>query len=144
MIQLARSELAPRAKLDPGRFLARAIEDLPDDEKYDNVLCFNVLTNSPHYAQPLERLLSCASKRILLRESMGDDLIVRYTPDPYLDKGKRHIRVYRNTYPLAEVEAFMEEHGFRATRIRDERTGDGTEMVVDIPHQWRILLGERS
>ena len=142
MIELARSELAPRAGLEPERFRLAAIEDL-DEERYDNVLCFNVLTNSPHYALPLERLLRAADRRILLRESLSDDLVVRYTPDPYLDEGKRHLRVYHNTYPIDEVEAFMEEHGFRVTRIRDERTGDGTEMVVDIPHQWRILLGER-
>jgi SAM-dependent methyltransferase len=144
MIELARAELAPRAGLEPERFRVGAIEDLPDGEGYDNVLCFNVLTNSPHYALPLERLLGAARKRILLRESMGAGLTVRYTPDPYLDEGSRHIRVYHNTYPLEEVEAFMEEHGFRVTRIRDERTQDGTEMVVDIPHEWRILLGERA
>jgi SAM-dependent methyltransferase len=141
MIELAQSELAPRAGLEPERFMLGAIEDV--EGSYDNVLCFNVLTNSPHYAQPLERLLGAARKRILLRESMGGELIVRYTPDPYLDEGKRHIRVYHNTYPIDEVQAFIEEHGFRVTRIRDERTGDGTEMVVDIPHEWRILLGER-
>jgi SAM-dependent methyltransferase len=141
MIELARLELAPRAELNPQRFTLGAIEDI--EGSYDNVLCFNVLTNSPHYAQPLERLLGSARKRILLRESMGGELIVRYTPDPYLDEGKRHIRVYHNTYPIDEVQAFIEEHGFRVSRIRDERTGDGTEMVVDIPHEWRILLGER-
>jgi SAM-dependent methyltransferase len=141
MIELARSELAPRAGLEPGRFTLGAIEDV--EGEFDNVLCFNVLTNSPHYALPLERLLGAARKRILLRESLGGELIVRYTPDPYLDEGKRHIRVYHNTYPIDEVQAFVEDHGFRVTRIRDERTGDGTEMVVDIPHEWRILLGER-
>ena len=62
---------------------------------------------------------------------------------PVPRRGRAHIRVYHNTYPLDEVTAFMEEHGFRVTPIRDERTGDGTEMVVDIPHQWRILLAER-
>lgn len=141
MIELARSELAPRAGIDPDRFQVASIEGL--EGEWDNVLCFNVLTNSPHYALPLERLLLGARKRILLRESLGDELTVRYTPDPYLDEGKRHIRVYHNTYPLEEVAGFMEEHGFRVTRIPDRRTGDGTEMVVDIPHQWRILLGER-
>jgi SAM-dependent methyltransferase len=141
MVALARSELAPRAGLAPERFQAAAIEDL--DGVYDNVLCFNVLTNSPHYAAPLERLLHAAGSRILLRESMGDELIVRYTPDPYLDEGTRHIRVYHNTYPIDEVQGFMEEHGFHVTRIRDERTGDAPELVVDLPHQWRILLGER-
>jgi SAM-dependent methyltransferase len=142
MIQLARSELAPRAGLEPERFQATPIENLAD-ERYDNVLCFNVLTNCPHYAMPLDRLLGVARRRILVRESMGDELVVRYTPDPYLDEGSRHIRVYHNTYPIDEVQELMEDGGFRVTRIPDERTGDGTEMVVDIPHQWRILLGER-
>ena len=141
MIELARTELAPRAGLEPQRFQLGAIEQL--DGAWDNVLCFNVLTNSPHYALPLERLLACTRRRILLREAMGDELIVRFTPDPYLDEDKRHIRVYHNQYPLEEVEAFMRDNGFDVTRIRDERTGDGTEMVVDIPHRWRILLGER-
>ena len=141
MIELAREELAPRASLDPERFQLGAIEQL--EGTYDTILCFNVLTNSPHYALPLERLLRAARKRILLRESLGDELIVRYTPDPYLDENKRHIRVYHNTYPIDEVVGLMEQEGFDVTRIPDARTGDGTEMVVDIPHQWRILLGER-
>ena len=141
MIQLAREEMAPAAGLDPERFMLGSIEQL--EGAWDNILCFNVLTNSQHYAQPLERLLACTRKRILLRESMGEDLVVRYTPDPYLDEGKRHIRVYHNTYPLHEVRALMEESGFEVTQIRDERSDDGVEMVVDIPHTWRILLGER-
>ncbi|HZN88427.1 MAG TPA: class I SAM-dependent methyltransferase [Thermoleophilaceae bacterium] len=141
MIELARSELCPRAGVAPERFELGAIEGI--EGRFDNVLCFNVLTNSPHYALPLERLLEAAGKRILLRESLGTELTVRYTPDPYLDEGARHIRVYHNTYPRREVVSFMEEHGFAVTAVPDERTGDGTELVVDIPHEWRILLGER-
>lgn len=141
MIALARAEMCPAAGLAEDRFSLGAIEHL--DREFDNIVCFNVLTNSPHYGQPLERLLRCARERILLRESMGDALVVRYTPDPYLDEGQRHIRVYHNTYPIGEVTAFMEAHGFSVTRLVDRRTGDGTEMVVDIPHDWRILLGER-
>lgn len=137
MIELARSEMGA-----PERFEVGTIEEL--DRTYDTVLCFNVLTNSPHYALPLERLLQAARKRVLLRESMADELVVRYTPDPYLDEGARHIRVYHNTYPIAEVTAFMREHGFTVTRIADRRSNDGVEMVVDIPHHWRILLAERA
>ena len=74
---------------------------------------------------------------------MGDELIVRFTPDPYLDEGKRHIRVYHNQYPIGEVRELMQSEGFDVTALRDERTGDEVEMVVDIPHRWRILLGER-
>jgi SAM-dependent methyltransferase len=137
MIALARAEMAA-----PDRYEHGAIEDL--ESEYDTVLCFNVLTNSPHYALPLERLLHATRRRILIREAMGDELITRYTPDPYLDEGKRHLRVYHNQYPITEVTAFMHAHGFTVTRIPDRRSNDGTELVVDIPHQWRILLGERS
>ena len=142
MVALGRQEIAPRAGFDPERFILGWIEDL--DEAYDITLCFNVLTNSPHYALPLERLLACTRKRLLLRESLGERLIVRFTPDRYLDANKRHVRVYHNTYPMAEVVAFMEAQGFRVSRIPDRRTGDQTEMVVNIPHEWRILLAERA
>ena len=141
MIDLARQEMCARTKLSSDRFRLGSIENL--DQEFDNIICFNVLTNSPHYALPLERLLRCTQKRLLLRESLGDELIIRYTPDPYLDEGKRHIRVYHNMYPIKEVMSFIKEFGFTVTQIQDERSRDGIEMVVDIPHQWRILLAER-
>jgi SAM-dependent methyltransferase len=142
MIELARAEMPAPTGIAVDRFQVGAIEELTTE--YDTVLCFNVLTNSPHYALPLERLLHAARRRVLLRESLGDSLVTRYTPDPYLDEGKRHLRVYHNTYPIDEVTAFMQEHGFRVTRITDRRSNDGVEMVVDIPHYWRILLAERT
>lgn len=141
MIDLCRSEMCPAAGIPPDRFILDAIENL--DSPFDNILCFNVLTNCPHYALPLERLLVNARKRLLLRESLGPELTVRFTPDPYLDEGKRHIRVYHNTYPLDEVTDFIRAHGFHVTRIVDKRTGDAPETVVDIPHTWSILLAER-
>lgn len=141
MIDLARSEICPRAGLPPERFALGAIEHL--DDAFDNIICFNVLTNSPHYGLPLERLLACARKRIVLRESLSDTSVVRFTPDPYLDEGKRHIHVYHNTYQRAEVIAFMEERGFDVTPVVDDRSGGRVEMVVDIPHDWGVLYGER-
>lgn len=141
MIALAREEMCTQTTLPPDHFRLGSIENL--EQKFDNILCFNVLTNNPHYALPLERLLLCTKKRILLRENLGETLKVFYTPDPYLDESKRHIRVYHNQYPIAEVLAFIEEFGFKVTHIFDERSQDGIEMVVNIPHQWRILLGER-
>jgi SAM-dependent methyltransferase len=141
MVEMARTETCPRAGIRGERFALGAIEWL--EGQWDNILCFNVLTNSPHYALPLERLLRCTRKRLLLRESMGEELIVRYTPDRYLDDGKRHIRVYHNQYPIVEVTQLMNELGFRAKPVIDERTNDGVESVVDIPHKWRILLAER-
>jgi SAM-dependent methyltransferase len=141
MIEMARAETCPRAGFPGTRFKLGAIEWL--EGEWDNVLCFNVLTNSPHYALPLERLLRCTRKRLLLRESMGDELIVRYTSDRYLDEGKRHIRVYHNQYPILEVRQLMEVSGFHVRHFVDQRTKDQVENVVDIPHRWRILLAER-
>jgi len=142
MITLAQTEMSARAGLAPERFTLGRIENLA--REFDTILCFNVLTNNQHYALPLERLLRCARRRILLRESLGEELIMRYTADPYLDEGQRHIRVYHNQYPLSEVITFMNEFGFHVTPIYDRRSQDGIEMVVDIPHRWRILLGERE
>lgn len=141
MIELCRSEMCPRAGLPEERFTLGAIEHL--EREFDSILCFNVLTNSPHYALPLERMLARARRRVLIRESLSDGLTIRFTPDPYLNEGRRHIRVYHNTYPLDEVSRFIEENGFRVTRFVDERSNDGVEMVVDIPHRWKILLAER-
>ena len=141
MIDLARTEMGALAGLPSDHFILDAIENL--DQVFDTVLCFNVLTNSPHYALPLERLLNCARRRILLRENMGETLTVHYAPDHYLDEDKRHIRVYHNQYPLEEVKSFMASFGFKVTQFVDQRTNDGIEMVTDVPHQWRILLGER-
>src|SRR5207253_7383086 len=83
MIALAHEEMT---QIPRERYRLGAIEDIRD--QYDNILCFNVLTNSPHYALPLERLLLATKKRLLLRESLGDELVVRFTADPYLDEGK--------------------------------------------------------
>lgn len=142
MIDLARAEMCPAPISNPRCFMLGSIEDL--DQEFDNIICFNVLTNNPHYALPLERLLKCTRKRLLLRESLGSDLIIRYTPDAYLDEGKRHIRVYHNTYPIDEVTSFIADQGFCVSSIPDRRSNDGVEIVVDIPHQWRILFAERK
>jgi SAM-dependent methyltransferase len=142
IVALAHEELCPLAGLPVNRIQLGWIEHL--QSSFDNVLCFNVLTNSPHYGLPLERALKAARRRVILRESLWDGpLVVRYTPDPYLDEGKRHIRVYHNTYPLGEVAEFCESYGFRVTQIPDRRTNDQPELVVDIPHYWRILHAER-
>lgn len=142
MVELARTEMCLRTNLTDDRFSLGSIENL--EIEYDNILCFHVLTNAPHYALPLERLLSCTKKRLLIRENMGSELEIRYSPDQYLDPGKRHINVYHNRYPLEEVKDFISRYNFRVTQITDRRTNDGVEMVCDIPHQWRILLAERE
>ena len=142
MIDLAREEICRKSGLSPQRFILGAIEDLAI--QFDHIICFNVLTNSPHYALPLERLLLSTRKYILLRESFGEKLIIRYTPDENLDKDSRHIRVYHNTYPIKEVISFMTDYGFVVSPIKDLRTNDEVEMVCNIPHWWKILVGKRD
>ncbi|MDB5104275.1 MAG: hypothetical protein JWP91_1964 [Fibrobacteres bacterium] len=140
-IALAREEMGSAAGLPAERFIPGSIESL--DRAFDNVLCFNVLTHNAHFGKPLEALLRCARKRILIRESLGDALSVDFRADAFIDEGKRHLRTYFNTYPRVEVERLMDEAGFTVTRIRDRRTGDGTETVCGVPAHWRILLGEK-
>jgi SAM-dependent methyltransferase len=142
MIELARSEMIIPTDLKKTDFILAAIEDL--DRGYDNILCFNVLTNNPHYALPLERMLCCCRKRILIRESFGKELKVTFQPDYNIDEDKRDLRVYHNTYPMNETIEFIKSYGFEVKTIIDERTKDGMEMVCDIPHYWRILMAERK
>lgn len=141
LVELGRKELCPVAGLDPSRLSCGRIEDL--DMPFDNIICFNVLTNSPHYAECLDRMLASARRRIIIRESMSDTMTIRYSPDPYLDPEYRHLNVYHNTYHMDEVIKFIEAHGFTVHKFVDKRTNDGMEMVVDIPHYWKILLAER-
>ena len=142
MIELAKQEMCnSKSKLKSTNFILNTIENI--EKEYDNIICFNVLTNNPHYALPLERLLKCTKKRLLLRENLDQNLVVRYTHDLYIDKDKTHIKVYHNTYPIDEVEKFIENYGFKVTRILDERSKGNIEMVVDVPHRWQILLAEK-
>jgi ubiquinone/menaquinone biosynthesis C-methylase UbiE len=138
MITLAQQEIP----LPPHRFQLGCIEDL--DHSFDHILCFNVLTYAPHYAQCLERLLRCTKKTLLIRESLHQNLIIRYQPDPYIDPDKVGIRAYANTYPQQEVIQLMEAEGFEVSPILDERTQNQVEMVIDIPHYWKILLATRK
>ncbi len=141
MIKLAREEMCKQTDLTETRFLLEAIENL--DVIFDNIICFNVLTNNPHYALPLERLLKCTKKRLLLRESLSEELKIVYTKDNYVDQNK-DINVYLNTYPLEEVKDFIKNFGFNVTQIFDKRSKDDIETVVDVPHYWKILLAERE
>ena len=118
-----------------------SIKDL--DIQSGHIIGFNVLMNGPYCALPLEHLLLSTRKYILLWESLSYRLTIRYTSDEYLDEDKRHIRVYQSIYPIEEVISFMEDYGFEVHPIQDLRTNDKAEMVCDIPHWWRILVGKR-
>ncbi len=140
LIDIGRRELAPFG-LPGGRLRAAMIEDL--DTVYDAVICFNVLPWLPHYHQGLERLCAASGRHLLIRTALADQEQIRWEEDGYLEEGYNHLKSYWNVYAREAFEGFIAEQGFKVTRIRDERTSDGVEMVVGKPFPWRILLCER-
>jgi SAM-dependent methyltransferase len=127
--------------LPSARLQAAAIEDI--DTRYDAVICFNVLPWIPHFHQALERLCSASERYLLIRTALAPEERILYEEDNYLEEGYNHLKAYWNIYARVEFEHFLQEQGFRVRYIRDERTDDGTEMVVGKPFPWRIILGER-
>ncbi len=143
MIELAQEQIG-RRYLSENNFRLMSIEDL--DYSFDNIICFHVLTNSPHYMYLLDRILSCTRKKVFIRENINNQsaYVIDYRPDPYLNEGKRHMNVYHNTIPLEELHLFATARGFQMIEYIDKRTSGLPEIVCDIPHTWKILLLERT
>jgi SAM-dependent methyltransferase len=133
-------ELLPRYGLAPDRLQAVRIEDV--DGSFDHVLCMNVLSNLDNYHRPLERLLHCARKTVILRESCKAGSQYQYVVDRYLDEGQ-NLRVHVNAYDTAEWTAFIESYGFDVERVTDRRTGGRPENVIDHPHYWQFFVATR-
>lgn len=142
MIAIAQGHIG-RLYLSEQHFRLMSIEDL--NYEFDNVICFHVLTNSPHYMYLLERILLCTKKRVFLRENAGaiDHYEIDYRADPYLDADKTHLCVYHNKIPLRELEGFALKYGFKMREYLDERTKGAVEVVCDLPHTWKVIILER-
>jgi ubiquinone/menaquinone biosynthesis C-methylase UbiE len=117
------------------------IEDL--DHEFDHIVCLNVLTNLDNYHRPLERMLRCARKGVVLRESLADDANVQYVTDRFLDDGAE-VNVYVNTYARREMLAFISAFGFAAEEHVDRRAGGQPELVIGYPHHWSFLVARRQ
>ena len=141
LIEIGRRHL-PAAGLPESRLQAGAIEEL--ETEYDIVVCFNVLAWVPHYHQALERLCASARRYLFIRTPLDRETQIRYEEDGYLEEGYNHLKAYWNIYAMDEFKASFESHGFQVSQVRDERTGDGVEMVVGKPFPWKILVGERT
>lgn len=139
LIGIGRQEL-PAHGLPAERLRVLRIEDL--DGEADHVVCINVLSNLDNYHRPLERLLACARKTLILRESVKDEAEYRYVRDTYLDQGV-DLNVYVNAYPEAELVAFIESYGFRVRYVEDSHTGGRPELVIDHPHYWKFFVAEK-
>lgn len=138
LIEIGRSIL-PQYGLPAERLQVARLEDLAGE--VDHVVCMNVLSNLDNYHRPLERLLQMARKTVILRESCKDQGEYHYVEDKYLD---RPLKVYVNSYPTAEIMAFIESYGYQVQQIEDRRTQGQAEMVIDYPHYWTFFLAQRK
>jgi SAM-dependent methyltransferase len=134
-------EIMPAHGLDPERLQVMRIDDL--DGEVDHCVCINVLSNIDNYHRPLERLLQISRRSVVLRESLRESGSYCYVTDRYLDPDV-DLKVHVNTYPIAEVEAFVRSYGFSVEAVTDRRVGDGPEMVIDHPHYWKFLVCTRT
>ncbi len=131
----------PDFGLPAERLQAMRIEDL--DGEVDFVTCINVLSNIDNYHRPLERLLQCAKKMVILRESCREKAEYRYVRDKYLDEGQ-DLKVYVNAYPQGELVNFIESYGFQVRVETDRRTGGQPELIIDYPHYWKFFIAKKQ
>ena len=132
--------ILPAYGLERERLQVMRIEEL--DGEVDHCVCINVLSNIDNYHRPLERLLQISRRSVVLRESFRAEGSYSYVTDRYLDQGI-DLKVHVNTYPLAEVEAFVRSYGYSVEVVVDKRVGDGPELVIDHPHYWKFLVCTR-
>ena len=131
----------PAFGLPAERLRVLRIEDL--DGQVDHTLCLNVLSNIDNFHRPLERILKCTRKTVVLRESCKDEAEYRYVTDRYLDDGCQ-LKVHVNTYAIEEWISFIESYGFEVHMDTDRRTGGEPEMVIGYPHYWKFLVARRT
>lgn len=139
LVAIGRAHL-PEFGLPEERLKVMRIEDF--DGQADHVVCLNVLSNLDNYHRPLERILNCAGKTVVLRESCAQRAEYRYVVDEHLD-GDRALRVHVNTYALDEWIRFIESYGFSVEAHTDRRCGGQAELVIGYPHHWTFFLARR-
>ena len=140
LIQQGRG-IMPRFGLPAERLLLLDLDEL--NGSVDHVVCLNVISNLDNFHRPLERLLLCAGKSLILRESVKQGAIYRYVKDKYLDDDV-DLKVHVNAYDASEFVSFVESYGFRVEQMMDRRTGGEAEMVIDYPHWWTFFVARKA
>jgi SAM-dependent methyltransferase len=140
LVEIGRQEL-PAHGLPADRLRVLRIEDL--DGEVDHAVCINVLSNVDNVHRPLERLLACARKTVILRESIGDSAEYRYVRDEFLDDGV-DLRVHVNRYARSDLTALAQSAGFDVRYVADRHTGGEPELVIGYPHYWTFFVAERA
>jgi len=139
LIDIGRRYL-PQYGLPADNLQVMRIEDMVGS--VDHTVCMNVLSNIDNYHRPLERILQCTRKTVILRESCKDETGYSYVRDEYLDPGA-DLKVYVNAYDLREWMAFIQSYGFAVRLVEDDRTKGRAEMVIGYPHYWKFFVAER-
>jgi len=139
-VDIGREALAPFG-VEPRQLEVMRIEDL--DATVDHIVCLNVLTNMDNVHRPLERLLQCARKSVILRESIADEASTQYVVDRFLDDDAC-VKVHVNTYARSEIMALIAEHGFVASEYVDRRSDGKVEMVIGYPHHWTFIVAAQQ
>lgn len=134
-------EILPSYGLDPKRLRTLRIEDMSGE--VDHTVCLNVISNIDNYHRPLERILKCTRKTVILRESLGGKAKYTYVLDNFLDPGIK-LKVHVNTYPLKELISFIKSYGYSVKSFQDARTKGKPEMVIGHPHYWKFLVAQRK
>lgn len=140
LIEIGREELSAHG-LPADRLRVLRFDDL--DGEVDHVTCINVLTNLDNYHRPLERLLACTRRSLILRESLKEGSEYRYVRDEYLDEGV-DLRVHVNAYDRDEVTKFVQSRGFDVRVVEDRYTSGQPDMVIGHPHHWTFLVAQRT
>jgi len=135
-------EIMPDYGLEPDSLQVLRIEDLSGE--FDHIVYINVLSNIDNFHRPLERLLQCARKTVILRESCKDVAEYRYVRDRYLDPGYDCLKVYVNAYAISEIIQFVESYGFNIRKEVDWHTKGQPELVIDYPHYWTFFVAHRD
>jgi len=135
--------IIPQYGLPAARLRCGAIEDLRD-QHYDLAALLNTLTFCPDFRQPLDRLIGTGLKVLAIRDNFGEETVIRWEIDGYLDPGFNHLKAYWNQWSVREVAAFLHDYGFAVTEIEDQRVRGRVEMVVDKPYYWSWLLAVRQ
>ena len=127
----------PKEKLQVGR-----LEDLAA-QPFDLIALLNTLTFCPDFRAPLDRLAQTGARIILIRDNFGEETIIRWEEDGFLDPGFNHLKAYWNQWQTSAVKTFLADYGFKVSELCDLRTQGAEELVVGKPYYWSWLLAVR-
>jgi SAM-dependent methyltransferase len=126
--------------LDPSCLILESLDDLHDFQ-FEVAILLNTLSFNPDFRRPINRLVECGAKTLLIRDNFGDTTRIVWEVDGHLDPGANHLKGYWNTWSRQEMEDFLRLLGFqKISWIQDQRTLGQTELVVGKPYHWEFLL----